>query len=104
MLKLEYPTKFKVLRFEDFLLNPVSVSMDIFRFYGIPYHRNVINFLKSKLQSPRFRWLKALSRNEIFNIQNNCNPSLKAFGYKAIKEEDIVEELEPENLLDDISS
>ena len=103
-LKVEYPTKFKVLRFEDFLLNPIGVSMDIFRFYEIPYHRNVINFMKSKLQSPRFRWLKALSRKEIFNIQNNCNASLKAFGYKAIKEEDNVEEVEPEYLLDDKSA
>lgn len=46
-LSQKYPKRFRVVRYEDLSLDTFQGTKDIFDFYGLPFERNVEEFLNS---------------------------------------------------------
>ena len=84
----KYPGKYKVLRYEDLVMDPLKVSQDMFKFYRIPFHRNVIRFIMNNSQERLFRWRQALSKQEILQIQERCEEAMDVWGYGVVREVD----------------
>ena len=40
-LKKKYPSKFKVVRYEDFSSNLEAASREVLQFLGLPHHKNL---------------------------------------------------------------
>lgn len=95
ILMKKYPTQFNVIRYEDLSLNPYNMTDDILKFYGLPFHQQVKNFLDSHTRESigplmstfrdskrtAFRWMQKLSFSEIQRIQSNCAEAMSLWGY-----------------------
>lgn len=74
-----YPTRLKVVRYEDLSLEPFEGTKDILKFYGLPFDRTVEIFLDSHTKidyggvsstfrdskSAPFHWIKDLQFSEV---------------------------------------
>lgn len=104
-LSKEFPTSFRVIRYEDLALNPLKSSQALFDFFGLPFHKNVENFIATHTQTPKpkntywsstirnstetvFKWTERLSFETVEKIQNDCHGAMKLWGYKLAKSED----------------
>ena len=68
-------------------MNPTNNSIDVFKFFGFPYHQKVVDFLDSHTKSIKggwhstfrdsktapFKWREKLSIAEVANIQVRNN-------------------------------
>ena len=93
-LMKKYPRKYRMLRYEDLVMDPLKVSEELFEFYKIPFHRDVIQFILNNSQETRFRWIKALPMKEILEIQEKCADALDLWGYNLILESDDLDNVE----------
>lgn len=101
ILVKRYPTQFKVIRYEDLSLNPYNTTDDILKFYGLPFHRRVKEFLDSHTRKnignlmstfrdskrTAFRWMHKLSFSDIQRIQTNCAEAMSLWGYGFVDDE-----------------
>lgn len=100
----KYPDRFKVVRYEDLSLDPFNVTMDVFKFYGLPFHKGVQKFLTTHTQITKgtimstyrnstetvFAWRRSMSFERTVNVQSQCGEALSLWGYKQIlREEDL---------------
>lgn len=102
MLLDKYPSRFKVIRYEDLSLNPFTVTEEILKFYGLPFDANVQQFLDSHTHGDRggdysvfrnskataFQWARNSTWYDIEQIQNHCVEALSVWGYKLVNDKD----------------
>ena len=98
----EYPDQFKILRYEDFALNPYNVTDQMLEFLELPPSKHVDNFLEDQTglkresskqvqsatnisRSKAFAWIKAMKMTEITQVQEVCHKPMETFGYIPIK-------------------
>lgn len=100
-LTKQYPTRFKVVRYEDLSLSPFDMTQEILQFYGLPFDEQVQEFLNSHTKqniggvsstfrdskSAPFHWTKDLFIDEIRHIQEVCVEALRLWGYKHVYNE-----------------
>lgn len=100
-LSIKYPQQFKVIRYEELSLDPFRVTADILKFYGLPFDRNVRDFLESHTtsdigniystyrnsKSTAFRWINELTLEEVDSIQASCSKAMYLWGYKRMETE-----------------
>ena len=91
-LSKRYPSRYKVVRYEDFSLDPEKHSKDVLQFYGVPFHPNVEKYLQSHTtkgngntghdsKKTPFLWRHQLNKTEIIKIQEGCETALSLWGY-----------------------
>ena len=91
-LSKRYPSRYKVVRYEDFSLDPEKHSKDVLQFYGVPFHPNVEKYLQSHTTKEKgltgrdskkapFLWRHQLSKTAIIKIQEGCETALSLWGY-----------------------
>lgn len=110
-LTKKYPNRFAVLRYEDLSLNPFDITQKIFKFYGLPFHENVKQFLATQVNKEGkistfqdsevapFRWAREMSISEVQSIQSECGEAMSLWGYEHVTEEDILKGADYEPLL-----
>uniref|UniRef100_A0A336LX30 CSON004182 protein n=1 Tax=Culicoides sonorensis TaxID=179676 RepID=A0A336LX30_CULSO len=92
----KYPTRFKVVRFEDFVTNPFGVTLDIFNQFGIPFDEKTQNFLIDHTNSMSStnqisknvinKWIQSSNMTEIEKIQSECFEAMNYWGYNLIED------------------
>jgi hypothetical protein len=82
----KYPGRYQVMRYEDLVKNPLKISEEMFKFYKIPLHRDVLKFVLSNSEDTGLRWMKGLPGREILEIQDKCADAMEAWGYILVKE------------------
>ncbi|XP_022919592.1 carbohydrate sulfotransferase 5-like [Onthophagus taurus] len=102
-LKLQalFPDRFRAIRYEDLSLNPYDYVRNIFKFFGLYLHPDVLQFLDTHTKanvggvsstfrdskSAPFHWRYDLNFSEVEEIQMICSEAMKLWGYtKAINE------------------
>lgn len=94
-LKKLYPSRFRVIRYEDLSLNPYQMTKDLFTFIGLSLHPKVKFFLDSHTtmniggvsstfrdsKNAPFHWKNELNYTEVQQIENNCREAMKLWGY-----------------------
>ncbi|KAL1462547.1 hypothetical protein WDU94_014375 [Cyamophila willieti] len=92
----KYKNRFKVMRYEDISLDPYSSVSELFSFFGLDLHPNVIDFLDTHTKvniggvsstyrdskAAPFHWRNDLSFEEVAQIQSSCKSALKLWGYR----------------------
>lgn len=99
-LKERFPGRVKIVRYEDFSVNPKEGTRNIFSFYGLPFEKTVEQFLDTHTQNHQggpystyrnsktvpFDWIRKISFNEVILLQltlmdqltfrytSNCRP------------------------------
>ena len=97
-LRKMYPSRYKVIRYEDFSLNPEQYSKDVMHFYGVPLHDDVGKYLAShtaKTDKIPFMWRQHLNTTEVQTIQESCKPALSLWGYNLYQEGENITTFEP---------
>lgn len=102
-LTKKYPTRFKIVRYEDLTLDVFKVVEQILLFYGLPFHVDVIRYLDTHTNGKRtvdtqfltrdtknaaFSWRQRLTFAEIERVQSECSEALDSWGYQKISSED----------------
>lgn len=96
-----FPDTFKVLRFEDIVVNVSSTVPDILSFFQLPYGKEVDDFLATHTKGTKggtfstFRdtkeilseWMKNLNMSIVNEIQTVCEDAMKVWGYVPITDE-----------------
>lgn len=98
-----YPSRFSVVRYEDFSSSPFHSTIDMFKFLSLPFHKNVADFVDTHTKGCKkdlfslfypqhstyrdtsariFRWKNTLTYDQILDIQDKCHDALKLWGYK----------------------
>nr|XP_024216815.1 carbohydrate sulfotransferase 4 isoform X2 [Halyomorpha halys] len=91
----KYPKTFKIVRYEDFSLDPYKGTEDLFKFLGINFGPEVKRFLDTHTKSNAggvsstfrnsksapFHWRMDLSFSEVQNIQRKCSSAMDLWGY-----------------------
>ena len=97
----KYPSKFRILRYEDFALDPYHVTDQLLEFLKLPPSIHVDRFLERRTELSRdhdthskddvsfpktkaFAWMQSMNKTEVIKIQEVCDEALHAFGYKPI--------------------
>jgi hypothetical protein len=93
----KYPGRYKAVRYVDFVKNPMKINEEVFKFYKIPLHRDVLQFVLSNSQDTGLRWMKGLPGREILEIQDKCADATEALGYNLVKEGEDMDKMD-ENL------
>ncbi|RWS07453.1 carbohydrate sulfotransferase 3-like protein [Dinothrombium tinctorium] len=101
-MKLKFPERIFLIRYEDLAMNPVKVSKTLFDKLKIPFSPRTQRYLRTHTNVPKgvydsnpystirdsklmpLQWTEKLSFQEIVKIQNNCD-ILQKFGYKMIE-------------------
>lgn len=100
-LTKNYPDRFTVVRYEDLALKPFSVTRNILKFYGFPFHRAVRKFLGEHTRinagdsmstfrnstEAAFSWLRNMTFAEINEIQSHCKQAMNLWGYNLVEKE-----------------
>ncbi|XP_030377085.1 carbohydrate sulfotransferase 5 [Scaptodrosophila lebanonensis] len=100
-LRQKYPTRFRIIRFEELTTRPLQNSMDLFKFYGLPIHIDAEELEKEKKQTGSlramvatedaslnnnvnlpFQWLDDLNPDQIKLVQNACSEAMRLWGYR----------------------
>ncbi|KAF5275889.1 hypothetical protein FQR65_LT04128 [Abscondita terminalis] len=105
-LKKRYPSRFRVMRYEDMSVDPYKHVQELFDFFQLYFHSSVKAFLDShtKLNSggpsstfrnskcAPFHWRTDLNFSEVQYIEENCDQAMKLWGYvKAFNETNLRE-------------
>ena len=77
-LMKKYPGRYQVMRYEDLVKNPLKISEEMFKFYKIPFHRDVLKFVLRNNQDTGLRWMKGLPGREILEIQDKSADAMEA--------------------------
>ncbi|XP_046418496.1 carbohydrate sulfotransferase 5-like isoform X1 [Neodiprion fabricii] len=94
-LQMKYPSRFRVLRYEDLTAEPYKHVKELFQFYGLDFHPNVKKYLDTHTKSDvgnaystyrnsktaPFHWRTDLEFEEVEEIQRNCFVAMKRWGY-----------------------
>jgi len=94
-LLVEYPDRYKVIRYEDFSMDPLNNTETVFKFFGFSLHPTVTEFLDSHTKSNKggvsstfrdsktapFHWRQQLTMVEVERIQAACGEAMKVWGY-----------------------
>ncbi|XP_046746148.1 carbohydrate sulfotransferase 3-like isoform X2 [Diprion similis] len=95
----KYPTRFKVIRYEDLSLDPYKHVEELYKFYGLFFHPKARNFLNSHTKANKggvsstfrnstaapFHWRTELEFKEVEEIQKSCSIAMEYWGYVAAK-------------------
>ena len=112
-LKKKYPSKYRVVRYEDFALDLKKNSRRVLEFYGLPIHNNLETYLDShtskdpKHKDPAktnrdskktpFLWRSQMTIREILKVQASCRNALSLWGYNLYSAENNISEFNPMN-------
>ncbi|XP_046746144.1 carbohydrate sulfotransferase 5-like [Diprion similis] len=91
----KYPTRFKVIRYEDLSLDPYKHVAELYKFYGLFFHPKARNFLESHTKANKggvsstfrnskaapFHWKTQLEFKEVKEIQKSCATAMEYWGY-----------------------
>ncbi|XP_046426411.1 carbohydrate sulfotransferase 5-like isoform X1 [Neodiprion fabricii] len=91
----KYPTRFKVIRYEDLSLDPYKYVEELYKFYGLFFHPETKKFLDTHTKASKggvsstfrdsaaapFHWKKELEFGEVEEIQESCATAMKCWGY-----------------------
>ncbi|XP_015522085.2 carbohydrate sulfotransferase 5 [Neodiprion lecontei] len=91
----KYPTRFKVIRYEDLSLDPYKHVEELYKFYGLNLHPKTKKFLDSHTKASKggvsstfrnsaiapFHWRTDLEFAEVEGIQEYCTTAMKYWGY-----------------------
>lgn len=108
-LQVTHPTKYKVFRYEDFSMNPVNNTADVFQFYGFSVHQKVTDFLESHTKANKggvsstfrdsktapFKWREQLNMTEVVSIQDKCSEAMRLWGYRRVNSSDQLRTFQP---------
>lgn len=97
-LRKKYPTRVKVIRFEDLASKPTEVTKEIFEQFGIVFDDDIEEFLMEHTkfgghgihstfrnsEKVMVRWMTTLSMKVVTNIQAECKEAMKLWGYRPI--------------------
>ncbi|KAB0789967.1 hypothetical protein PPYR_15747 [Photinus pyralis] len=107
--KNEYPTRFRVIRYENLSIDPYRHTKDIFQFFQLHFHPTVRAFLDSHTKqtyggmystfrdskSVPFHWRMDLNFSEVQYIEKNCDQAMKLWGYVKAHNESHLREFNP---------
>ncbi|XP_031358473.1 carbohydrate sulfotransferase 5-like [Photinus pyralis] len=105
----EYPTRFRVIRYEDLSIDPYRHVKDLFQFFQLYMHPSVEAFLNSHTnhnsggtsstfrdsKSAPFHWRTELNFSEVQYIEKNCDQAMKLWGYVKAHNESHLREFNP---------
>jgi len=108
-LMADFPDRYRVVRYEDFSMDPYNSSRDLFNFFGYTMHPQVKAFLDSHTKTniggvsstfrdsktAPFKWREKLTRQEVYTIQDSCVKAMQLWGYKPLTDSETLSELEP---------
>ncbi|XP_046596053.1 carbohydrate sulfotransferase 5-like isoform X1 [Neodiprion lecontei] len=91
----KYPTRFKVIRYEDLSLDPYKHVEELYKFYGLDLHPSTKQFLDSHTKVKKgntmstfrnsaatpFHWKTELTFEEVEEVQQSCATAMKYWGY-----------------------
>lgn len=98
---------FKMIRYEDFSLNPLSLTKEIYKDFGLELPENVLKYIekatkdgesehsKMKFLTSRnssdvvFGWRGKLDVSDLDKIESNCEEVMAKFGYKLARDDDL---------------
>lgn len=103
-LRNQYSSRLFIYRYEDLALNVFTNAKKLYELLGIPYSKEVINFLNThtrldfetvkKSRNPHstyrnsdavaLHWVKKMPLKDIFRIQKNCAEVISLLGYPTI--------------------
>ncbi|XP_014249010.1 carbohydrate sulfotransferase 4-like [Cimex lectularius] len=93
--KKKYPNTFRVLRYEDFSINPYKGTEQLFKFFGLEFTHHVKKYLdthtkinaggvsstyRNSSYAP-FHWRTDLDHKEVLKIQKSCKTAMSIWGY-----------------------
>lgn len=98
-----------VIRYEDLSLSPYEKVQELFDFFGLHFHEDVIKFLdlhtKSNAggvsstfrdsKSAPFHWRQDLNFTEVQYIEEYCIEAMELWGYVRAEHENHLKELNP---------
>ena len=101
-LLAEFPTRYKVVRYEDFSMDPLNNTIKLFKFFGFSLHDNVTQFLDTHTKTNMgnaystfrdsktapFHWLEQLNMSEVERIQSVCGEAMRLWGYRLVHSEE----------------
>ncbi|KAK9710259.1 Sulfotransferase domain [Popillia japonica] len=87
-LQQKYSNRFRAIRYEDLSLNPYKHVRELFDFFGLNFHQNVINFLDShtKANSGGVSSTFRDSKNAPFHWRNDLNFSEVQYNLQGFEE------------------
>lgn len=105
-----YPDRFRAIRYEDFSLDPYKGVQELFDFFHLYLHPNVMEFLDSHTKlnsggvsstfrnskSAPFHWRSDLSFSEVQYIEEQCQVAMKHWGYARARNETHLREFNPD--------
>jgi len=108
-LMKRFPGRYKVFRYEDFSMDPVNNTADVFKFFEFSVHKKVLEFLDSHTKSNKggvsstfrdsktapFKWREKLTMGEVVEIQVKCEKAMKLWGYKILTDPDELTTFDP---------
>ncbi|XP_051161919.1 carbohydrate sulfotransferase 4-like isoform X4 [Leptopilina boulardi] len=91
----KYPRNFRVVRYEDLSVNPYEYVKDVYQFYGLDFHPNIIRYLDTHTKTDfgdmsstfrnskaaPFHWRTDLTFFEVNEIQEACKDAMQLWGY-----------------------
>ncbi|KAF4525473.1 hypothetical protein B566_EDAN004885 [Ephemera danica] len=91
----KYPTRFRVIRYEDFSINPYNQTEKLFKFLNLDVHEEVYQYLNSHTKNKSggewstfrnsktapFHWREDMDFKEVNKIQNVCADAMELWGY-----------------------
>lgn len=106
----KYPTRFTVVRYEDFAVHVFDKAPALFNTMGLPFHNQVLEFIKEhtgrkdgnvystfrNANNTVFRWTTDFNFEQVDYMQKSCWPALKLGGYlEATSEDELVNNFIP---------
>ena len=98
-------TIFRVIRYEEFSVDPYNQSANVFNFFGLNFEPEVKKFLDTHTtkndnapwttfrdsKAAPFHWTKELTFQETLSIQEDCRDALSLWGYReALNHTDLI--------------
>jgi len=105
----EYPKRYKVVRYEDFSMDPFNNTIEVFDFFGFSFHPKVSKFLDTHTKTniggvsstfrdsktAPFKWREKLTIKEVDKVQDACGEAMKLWGYQKVFSEEKLKTFEP---------
>jgi len=109
VLKKEFPERYMTFRYEDFSMNPVENTKEVFNFFGLSVHSTVTAFLDSHTKANKggvsstfrdsktapFKWREQLTMKEVTKIQDSCQEAMRLWGYARVEDESKLKTFSP---------
>lgn len=100
---------YRVVRFEDFCLNPYEQTKELFKFLKLDLHSDVINFINTHTRQNSgnaysthrdsrkipFQWRRDMEFSEVKHIEAKCVLAMKLWGYVQANNETSLRNLYP---------